>query len=163
MEISRFPDLWQQSYPWQQLQLWHNLMLQSSGEKKAFWNSVTSGCPLSAVIYSEGYCCIPQIRSSSLSSAAIRVTGVASEKSHHPFITKSAAFLTQDLWMNASSKKLVIGVQCILKTGKTVWWQKKHCSWIFRSICALRINVCIHLWVYGTQDRDNLGGAEMCQ
>lgn len=115
MEISRSPDLWQLSCPWQQLQLWHNLMLQSSGEKKkALEHSVPSGCPLSAVFYSEGFCCIPRIRSPGLNSAALTVTGVASEKSHHPFITKSAAFLAQGLWMT-SSKKLAIGVQCILK------------------------------------------------
>lgn len=47
------------------------------------------------------------------------------------------------LWVKASSKELAIGVQCILKTGKTIWWQNKNCSWTFRSICATRMNVCI--------------------
>lgn len=100
-------------------------------------------CRVTVVVYTEGCCCIPKTRSSGLDPAAITVTGMAWEKSHHPCISVSAAFLTRGLWVNFSSKNIVIGALCILNTGKTVWWQNKHCSCFFRSVCAMRINVHI--------------------
>lgn len=100
-------------------------------------------CRVTVVVYTEGCCCIPKTRSSGLDPAAITVTGMAWEKSHHPCISVSAAFLTRGLWVNFSSKNIVIGALCILNTGKTVWWQNKHCSCFFRSVCAMKINVHI--------------------
>lgn len=87
------------------------------------------------VVYTEGCCCIPQTRSSGLDPAAITVTGMAWEKPYHPFIRASAAFLSQGPWVNASSKKMVLGAQCDLKTGKTIWQQNKQCSG--RTVCLL--------------------------